>query len=141
MSATTIVELTTRFREHAQGSNGADDSSNLADYIWALKHGGTFVDHGQVWANLVNDFEALNSVFNEPSSDEVIIRPILYAISGLITQCCDYVVSDHQNEMARKQVMVLAWRITTAWDAVLAGDIESIDKHVELEIRAKAIKC
>ncbi|KLU07318.1 hypothetical protein RISK_000398 [Rhodopirellula islandica] len=33
----------------------------------------------------------------------------------------------------RPGMLLLGWRISIAWDAVLAGDVESICEHVPLE--------
>jgi len=129
----TIEGLLLRLQTQAQGTDNADDPTNLADFIWMSEHHRIFPNTEQVWNELVQDFETLNVMLNVESLDKCLTRQLLYAISGLITRCIDYAASHQHNEVSRRQLLGLGWRIATAWDAVLAGDIESISEHVKLE--------
>jgi hypothetical protein len=138
VSTTTTDALTKRLQAHAQGSESADNPKNLADYIWMLKH--QTVDSGidEIWSQLRDDFEDLNTLLNA-DSDSGIGRSLAYAINGLMTLCLDLAALQPRDGRLRHEMLLLAWRIGTAWDAVLAGDIERIGEHVELEETARGI--
>ena len=139
MSIVTIADVTKKLQAHAEGTRDADDPKNLADYIWLLKHQGVAAEPDAVWSDLCQEFDKLNVALNADPS-ESITRQLAYAVNGLLALCLDVAVSAKMNEEPRQQLLGLAWRINTAWDAVLAGDIESIAEHVALEESARAIR-
>ncbi|HUT10804.1 MAG TPA: hypothetical protein VMY42_09930 [Thermoguttaceae bacterium] len=129
---TPIPDITERFRVHAQGTEAADNPKNLADYIWMLRHHSVSFGPEEIWPELLQGFEDLNSVLKaEPEAG--FARPLVYAINGLLMLCLESAASQQYEEEIRGQIRKLGWRICVAWDAVLAGDIDSIGDHVELE--------
>jgi hypothetical protein len=138
MTKATIGDVTERLQTHARGTENADNPENLADYVWLLKHQRAASNTDEIWAALRKDFEHLNKLLNE-NSDFRLGREVAYAINGLLTVCLNYVTCENGDEIARNQILQIAWRIATAWDAVLAGDIEDISGHVDHEKTARGI--
>lgn len=138
MTMTTILEITRRLNTHVEGSTNADDRTNLADFIWMIKHGAEFIGTAQIWSKLLHEFNALNSRM-KMDSITCLSPSLVYAINGLMTHCLDFAACERFSESDRRQLLELAWRITSVWDAVLAGDIDDISEHVELEGRARTI--
>jgi len=134
----TIDDIIERFQSHADGTETADNPQNLADYIWMLRHGIAPFSPEETWLEVLHGFEDLNSVLKaEPEAG--FARPLVYAINGLLTLCLDSAASQELEENVRGAARRLGWRICVAWDAVLAGDIDSIGHHVELEETARNI--
>jgi hypothetical protein len=128
-----LSEATARLTIQAQGTENANDSANLADYVRMLRHETTSCGAGQVWAKLLPDFEILNTELNAGSSAFCADRSLLYAVNGLVVQCCDFAATRQNTDDRVRQILELQWRISTAWDAVLSGDIDSICVHVDQE--------
>lgn len=138
MTTPTIDALIKRLQVHAQGSERADDPKNLADYIWLLKHQSVASGTDDIWNRLLQDIEDLNVVFNA-NSNSTLGRSLAYVINELITRCLDFAAFQPCDERIRNEMLQLAWRICVAWDAVLAGDIERIGEHIDLEERCRTL--
>ena len=137
MTMTTIEEITLQLRRHAEGTSAANDETVLADAIWMLKHGSADLPTAAIWERIVNEFDRLNGELRQVPSDYGFPRQLVYAANELIAQCLDYVASEENGRAARAEVLELGWHIATAWDAVVAGDIDDIKEHVELERNAR----
>jgi hypothetical protein len=138
MNSTTIADVTRRLSVLVQGTKNANNQTNLADFIWMLKHGNMISNWDEVWAAMCNEFEDLNTLINA-GPDNDISRQLVYAANGLINLCVEGASSPQFEEHIRHKLLQLAWRISTAWDAVIAGDIDTIGEHVELERHAREI--
>ena len=57
----------------------------------------------------------------------------------MMFQCLDFAAVKQNSQSDREQLLELAWKINCAWDAILAGDIDDLHEHVELEGRARGI--
>jgi len=135
---TTIADITRRLQTQAQGTEKADCHGNLADYIWMLKHQGVASAMDGVWEALSQDFDELNHLMKtreEPGFE----RSLIYAVNGLLTACLNEATSSRFDDSLRNQLCRLTWRIVTAWDAILAGDIDSIEEHVKTEESARMV--
>ena len=126
-------EIVSHLRRHTEGSSGADDPTILADYAWMLKHGSLMTDVEPIWTDIVNQFEQLNVEMRQLSSDDNLPRNVVYAISGLLNHCFSTSLLKKIDPNVRQQFLELGWKIACGWDAVLAGDIDNITEHVELE--------
>ena len=64
-------------------------------------------------------------------------RRVAYAVAVAITSGLEYFLSLVNNSATdRSSVLAMGknlWRVCCAWEAVLAGDIDSLPNHVELE--------
>lgn len=139
----TPSEATARFQLHVQGTENANDPRNLNDSFWMLEHPADVPEFQweiePIWNSLTQVFEELNETLNQKPEEFQLTRQLAYAINGLMTHCLTFATSpDHQNTN-RQPIFELAWRITVAWDAVLAGDIDSIQEHVENERTTRGI--
>lgn len=81
----------------------------------------------------------LNRPAVSASPERQIPRDIAYAISGIIAQCLSTCVETPypESNLAIKHVVKMAWMTSIAWDAIIAGDIESIREHVQVECKAR----
>jgi len=64
-------------------------------------------------------------------------RRVAYAVGGIITSgvehhlwLMDNVATDRSSALSMAKAL---WRVSCAWEAVLAGDIDSLSEHLELE--------
>lgn len=135
---TTIADLTKRLQIQAKGTDSADCHGNLADYIWMMKHQGVASPMDQIWEAMLQDFEELNCVLRT-GEETGIERSLVYAVNGLLTACVNEAAPSRFDESFRIQMYRLTWRIVTAWDAILAGDIDSIQEHVQMEELARTV--
>jgi hypothetical protein len=64
-------------------------------------------------------------------------RRVAYAMSAVVTSGIEHLLALTTNPVAdQSSVLALGvdvWRVSCAWEAVLAGDIDSLSEHVELE--------
>ena len=132
----TITQITDAFLRQTHGSESLNDCRNLADCIWMLNHGGVTFGADMIWDELVHEFERLNLILNA-STHAVLSRELVYSVNGLLMHCLKQVTSDTCDSEIQSSLLQLAWRIGVAWDAVLAGDIEAIGQHVEMEELAR----
>jgi hypothetical protein len=139
MSTNRIVDITSQLQDHVSGTANADDPGNLADLVWMLNHNKGTTDTEGVWDRLQQAFEELNCVLDTVTEPHL-FRLLSYAVNGLLVLCLTQIASASCNETTRTQMLRLCWRIGTAWDAVLAGDIESIRQHISIEEDARTIR-
>lgn len=132
MNQTTLAAIMTQLRLHLEGTSHADRSQYLADNLSMLDHRKPTVDCSQAWGELARCLDELNVTFNEHPS-QALPRELAYAVHGLIMLCLEQAMSTSSDAGVREQLLLLAWRIGVAWDAILAGDIDSISEHVRLE--------
>jgi len=109
----------------------------LAKTTLARIQGDATGDLKELTREILIELQALNLVLNGKPAGASLTRQLLYVVNGLTTLCLDFAVSDSGDDRSREEMLVLAWTITTAWDAVLAGDIADICEHVELEAAAR----
>jgi len=86
-----------------------------------------------IWSDVLPELELLNSQLNGTVSAESIHRSVAYVISGFIAGCCDIAMSDDCPDVSRRSFLEFGWKLSVAWEAILAGDIEEIGVHVSAE--------
>lgn len=133
-----LNEIAIDLRRHAEGTTNADDSSILADHAWMLRHGTTRINLEPIWNDIISLFDRLNVELRRIGQTENLPWVIVYAVSGLSKQCLDIQWDGTVDGPVRQEFIYLGWKILSAWDAVLAGDINNIAEHVELERLARA---
>jgi hypothetical protein len=81
-------------------------------------------------ADLLDAMARLNREMNGPvpshvsgASDDVVPRSVAYAVSEVARQ------------LGSSAHVIEAWQVDVAWNAVLAGDIDHLADHIELERR------
>jgi hypothetical protein len=114
---------------------GLDEA--LAAAVLTLMQGETPEDLEGLAEKILAEFQALNLAVNGETGGAPLTRSLLYTITGLTTLCLDYAVSGRGDEASRAELLALGWKITTAWDAVLAGDVADVCAHVEHEAASR----
>lgn len=89
-----------------------------------------------VWSDVLPALESLNSQLNSSTPAESVDRSAAYVISGFVAECCHIAVSCDCLDVSRRCFMEFGWKVSVAWEAILAGDIEDIGVHISLEERA-----
>lgn len=130
---TTHNSSTNRLVWHSNGTTDADNPLNLSDYILMLKRGKESSSLEHLWTEVVSEFEQYNVKINRPGIEPHFDRSVLYAIHGMMILCFELFCDNTQEDNKRLLAYTLHWRISTAWDAVLAGDIDHIGLRVETE--------
>lgn len=74
---------------------------------------------------------------NTSDGDKEIERYLVNALSQIIHSCWEYFREWQENRLFEQEVLhqlsFTTWSISCAWNAVLAGDIDSIAQEVEFE--------
>lgn len=133
MKITTINQAIEAFQYHWNGTIEGNANDNLHDYFSCLKSDCIDFSIDLVWSNICDIFEFVNSFFRRTSSIENVDYKIAVAISCLQAMCLDNAINSANGEIFRRVALRLSWRISAAWEAVLAGDIDNINEHVILE--------
>jgi len=133
MDTPTMDEIIAELHLHDFGTQDANDPTLLADYVWMLVHGKAPGSFEPVWARIVTAMETLNARFRHQLWESGVPPKLAYAINGMMGDCLDMVVEQKCDSQTREVLIRLAWRILCAWDAVLAGDIDNIQEHVQEE--------
>jgi len=120
-------------RHHAEGSSDAS-GQGLADVLWRRGQGAGSLDLDQVWLELVQSFQALRSEFLSWQAKGVPL-PLSYAVAEILGHATKLGLTASDND-SRSQGVLLSWRVSVAWDALMAGDIDHIAEHVRSEEQA-----
>jgi hypothetical protein len=139
MSGNEIDQITEELKIHAAGTKAATDFTNLSDYYWMLQQGKTKDRESEIWQAIEKLFSRLNQELNKESAQGEVRRSLAYAINQMIGLCLDYAATEKNEANNRRRALTLGWQISAGWDAVLAGDIDDISEHVELEGSAREI--
>ncbi len=128
-----------RLRWHAGlDERGADDVPSVSSCAHPM--GSPTSSLQAAVADCLQTLAVLNREMNGdvPSSTvggvEEVPRSLVYAVSEIVRMLRD--CQEHAESKGQSDAAVFAkaaWRIETAWSAVLAGDIDNILKHVEGE--------
>jgi len=96
--------------------------------------------------SIVPIFEVLNHELNGMSPSGTIMitdvppeipRELAYAIAEIVRMLRD---CEHEavSDAEKNELGLMAWRVETAWLAVLAGDIDDISEHLQEEERGRS---
>jgi hypothetical protein len=119
-------------------------NDTLAEFIFQAQRGGQVPSLDTITADIIDCLDRLNRQVNQEAGAEaqsrMMDRQIVYAASGIVGACLDKVMElrriDAQSAMA-SDLLGVAWRVQCAWDALVAGDVESLQSHVALEEEAR----
>lgn len=99
--------------------------------------------------DIINCLEAVNKKWNGavPSNtsdgDKELERHLVFAVSQIIHSCWEYFRQWQESKLFEAEILnqlsFTAWSISSAWMAVLAGDIDSIAEEVEFESMARQV--
>ena len=119
----------------------------LAEFIFQARRGGQAPSLDAITADIIDCLDRLNRQMNPEAGAEaqcrMMDRQIVYAVSGIVWACLDKAMelrrADAQSAMA-SDLLSAAWRVQCAWDALVAGDVESLPSHVASEQEARVGK-
>jgi hypothetical protein len=121
----------------------ASEQVALSETIWRVKRGES-VDLMPSVRHLMDELQKANLIINGPVPSETIgpdtnvPGELAYAVSNLITQCIELSASEERSTNS-KEFAAWAWKLSCAWDGVLAGDIDDVVENVEIEASARGI--
>lgn len=128
-----------RLQQHAglPTANREVPADTWAEYFLRLARGGSPLGLATITDDIIQCLDELNRSVN-PSPDEVRSRrqvpdALVYALSGIVGLGLEAALSPK----ADRNVLITLWRIQSAWDALLAGDIDDLRQHVFLEEQAR----
>jgi hypothetical protein len=136
---TTLAQITLRMREEAGLEAGPRSGERtISSSTWKDAH--SLVDLERSVSRVLGILSELNVAVNRrdgvghASGGEPFSRGLLYAIEEVRRLLLAVPASDRaMHELAREG----EWAIATAWRAILAGDIDDLSAHIELERRAR----
>lgn len=122
--------------EHAAGTTDAD-GPGLRDIMWRYRQQGGSLALDRAWRDVELSLDALVAASRQWAPDGVPLS-VAYAVSEMLTMVLE-VATTESNTAAGRSAAVFGWRLSSAWEALLAGDAESIAEHVQLEALARDI--
>jgi hypothetical protein len=129
-------ETRSRLRWHAGLEDiGETSIPSISSCTWPPDHLGAQLE-GAV-ADFIATLGTLNRELNgeipseSTSSDDVVPTDVAYAVAEVTRMLRDY--ADAETSSARAPGLKEAWLIETAWLAVLAGDIDDLQQHLNEE--------
>jgi hypothetical protein len=136
-------EALQRLKNHASAPEGA--SFTLALYQ-AHRHA-TVPQLSSSFEDILSCFEAVNQALNgrHPSKTvrgkmETLPRSLVANVSSILSEGCSYhlrwVSSEKFTDTVRAELASMLVQIALAWDAILAGDIDNLQEHVQAEFSA-----
>lgn len=148
-SQMTIEDVRDRLTHHANLPCAISEEESFCFLIWNAKRTRKAVDLSAAFRDIVGCLETLNKLWNGPVPSETpreriltcVDRRIAYLVSEVMTGAAEYVAmaatsSDTTSTDASSRAMI-AYGINCAWSAVLAGDIDDLQEHLRLEMRAR----
>jgi len=122
-------------------------NDTLAEFIFQAQRGGQAPSLDAITADIIDCLDHLNRQMNQEAGAEaqcrMMDRQMVYAASGIVWACLDKGMelrrTDAQSTIA-SHLLSTAWRVLCAWDALVAGDVESLQSHVASEEEARVGK-
>lgn len=113
----------------------------LAEIVFQAARGGPCSNLDGITDDVIRCLDRLNQQMRQEAAHrQTVACPLVYAASGVVWICLDKAMglqrSDPQSHAA-DALLKAAWRIQCAWDALLAGDVEDLQRHVALEEMAR----
>jgi hypothetical protein len=135
-----------RLSHHANLTEaGGEGWSSFVGLLFEAKTAGVVPNLREPTEDLISCLDVVNRHVNgeRPSASvgadkkRRIDRRLTYAVAAVITSGVEYLlwsVEDSATDTSSALAMGKElWRVSCAWEAVLAGDIDSLPEHVELE--------
>jgi len=134
-----------KLSHHANLADAKEEGwSSFVGTLFRAKTAGVIPDLRAPTEDLISCLEAVNHQVNgqTPSAsvsgdnDQSIDRRAAYAVACIITSGVEFhlwvVDNVAADGSAALEIGTNLWRISCAWEAVLAGDIDSLPEHLEL---------
>lgn len=138
-----------RLQQHAGLPTAGDDipQDTLAEFIFQTQRGGTIPCLDSITTDIIDCLDHLNRQVNQGAGPQahgtMIDRQVVYAVSGIVWACLDKALELRRADATSttaSDLLSVAWRVQCAWDALVAGDVESLQSHVISELEARAGK-
>jgi hypothetical protein len=116
-----------RLIEHGAGS-AERTGSGFADVVWQFEHGSGALALGDVWSSIASALQRLRFTALGPADQ----LHVAYAIAEVISSGSRRPLAGVADDV-RMEFESFVWRVACAWEAFLAGDIDNLVEHVQLE--------
>lgn len=127
-----VAQIVKALQVHAVGSSDAS-GPGMADVAWRSRDETEVPNLQPVWMDLAQLFQAL--VPEAPLwRDHGVPVEISYPVAEILSRGSKLSLS--VNTEIQREGSLLAWRVATAWEALMAGDIDDVIEHVRGEERA-----
>lgn len=138
-----LKDATNRLREHSGLSMPTAFTAGITfiDSIQALQKNERDSVLDESVLDVLKCLECLNQSNCAIPNDrnQILNVDVVYAISGMILSATEASIVLCKKGRECRKLLMATWKIACAWDAVLAGDIEGIEQHLEYESIAKNI--
>lgn len=141
-----ITEIVLRLQEHSGLSVPISQlgDKSLAAQIQAARKGVYSVNLEFAFKDVINCLEQINFCCKTNGFfQNADARRLVYAVSGIQMALTEWAILLLKNEFESRKllgdVLVRLWKINCAWDAMIAGDINDLNQHVEWEADARGI--
>jgi len=120
----------------AAGSPDAD-GGGFADVLWRYHHEKCNLELVGPWEAIRDLLQSLALDSSDWKSSGVPLR-IGYSIAEILSSALSAAAVETKLDN-RQAIVVFAWHVASAWEAVLAGDIDNIAEHVKNEALARSL--
>jgi|SRR6516165_10161442 len=104
------------------------------DQMQAIKNGEPAPYLEESVADIIRCLQCLNE---SRDGQQDVSRQLAYALSGMTSLAVEMALLMCKMGKDCSKVLMAAWKMSCAWDAYLAGDIEDIPQELEYEAAAK----
>lgn len=136
-------DVSNRLREHSGLPVATPQlgSEAFIDIVQAIRRGESGAGLTEAVADVIDCLEALNhhSQVAPGRRGEILNVDVVYAISGMTLLGLEVSMELIKTDKGGIRLLSAVWRIGCAWDALLAGDIEDIHQHLDLEAAARKV--
>ena len=136
-------DLSSRLREHSglPVSTPQLEGSSFIDKVQAVQDGEPEVGLEDAVMDVVECLQRLNrhSQSMPENRGDVLNLEVVYAISGMTLLAIEVSMTLLKKRKDCSKLLMAAWQIGCAWDALLAGDIEDIHQHLINEAIARGL--
>lgn len=139
-----------RLQQHAGLPTAGDaiPKDTLAEFIFQTQRGRSAPSLDSITADIIDCLDQLNRQMKQEGAGAhahgtMIDRQVVYAVSGIVWACLDKALKLRRTDATSttaSDLLSVAWRVQCAWDALVAGDVESLQSHVVSELEARVGK-
>jgi hypothetical protein len=136
-------DISNRLREHSGLPVATPQLDGLAfvDRVQAIKKGEIENGIEEAVTDVIDCLHRLNH-YNQRAPEtrgEILNTDVVYAISGMTLYAIEVAMALCKTGKSCSKLLNAVWKIGCAWDALLAGDIEDIPKHLGYEAAARNV--
>jgi AcrR family transcriptional regulator len=129
--------LNTRLRDHAAGTPDIS-SDGLADSLWRYRNDRVKPDLRRVCHEIVGLIAEAGMSRGEWSPGWV-PSDLAYSVAEISAQLLQLAI-DSPDRAVQLDAGLSGWHIASAWEALLAGDIDDVVRHVAMESSTRGLR-